>query len=171
MYREKSSGIGSEGRRDGPQASAEPDEGGASPSLLYEVRESFVITSKDGKNDLGKFKEFKLTLWRINKFKQSRHVLAQQYLTILGEPDLQVLLDRFSFTFDLEYIFLTFYKPLKDALSRKDVLFKTVVLESMTLKIVKDMEFCYFRNGEKAQEASPSLKGKQSTFIELSHIF
>jgi hypothetical protein len=44
---------------------------------LYDVKEPFVLPSSDGNNDPVKFKEFKLILWRINKFKQSRHVLAQ----------------------------------------------------------------------------------------------
>ena len=136
-----------------------------SPSLLYEIREPFVLPSKNDENYTVQFKEFKLTLWRINKFKESRHVLAQQYLTILGDPHLQVLLDRFSFTSNLKYIYLTFYKPDNDAL------FKTVVLDSMTLKIVKDAEFCYFTKDESGQVAYSSLKGKQSTFIEFTHIF
>jgi hypothetical protein len=88
-------------------------------------------------------------LWRFNLSKKSRHVLAQQYLTILGEPDLQVLLNRFSFTFDLKYIYLTFYTPHDE--SHDESLFKTVVLESMTLKLVEDAEYRYFPNGEKAQ--------------------
>jgi hypothetical protein len=45
---------------------------------LYDVKEPFVLPSFDGENDTVQFKEFKLTLWRINKVKQSRHVLAQQ---------------------------------------------------------------------------------------------
>ena len=44
---------------------------------LYDVKEPFVLPSSDGNNDTVQFKEFKLILWRINKFKQSRHVLAQ----------------------------------------------------------------------------------------------
>ena len=94
---------------------------------LYDVKDPFVPPSSKGENDTVQFKEFKLTLWRINKIKKSRHVLALQYLKIWGEPDLQVMLDRFSFTCDLKYIYLTFYTP------RNDALFKTVVLESMTL--------------------------------------
>jgi len=43
---------------------------------LYDVKEPFVLPSSVDKNHTVQFKEFKLTLWRINKFKQSRHVLA-----------------------------------------------------------------------------------------------
>ena len=35
---------------------------------LYDVKEPFVLPSYDGENDAVQFKEFKLTLWRINKF-------------------------------------------------------------------------------------------------------
>ena len=111
------------------------------------------------------FKEFKLTLWRINKFQQSRHVLAQQYLTIWGEPDLQVMFKRFSFTCDLKYIYLTFYTPHNDAL------FKTVVLESTTLEKVDGAEYWYYRNANNSMDASSSLKGKRDTRIQFDHIF
>jgi hypothetical protein len=129
---------------------------------LYDVKEPFVLPSYDGENDTVQFKEFKLTLWRINKFQQSRHVLAQQYLTIWGEPDLQVMFKRFSFTCDLKYIYLTFYTPHNDSL------FKTVVLESTTLEKVEGAEYWYYRNG---MDAYSSLKGKCHPLIKVAHIF
>ena len=59
-------------------------------------------------------------------------------LTIKGEPELQVLFNRFSFTCDLKYIYLTFFTP------HNDTLFKTVVVESMTLDKIHGAEFWYY---------------------------
>jgi hypothetical protein len=72
--------------------------------------------------------------------------------------------DRFSFTCDLKYIYLTFYTPHNDAL------FKTVVLESKTLEKVEGAEFLYYCSGKNGMDASLSLKGKWDILIEFAHL-
>ena len=106
----------------------------------------------EGEDDAMQFKEFKITLWRINKDLSSRHVLAQQYLKLWGEPDVQVMFNRFSYTCDLKYMYLTFYTPHNDAL------FKTIVFDSMTLDKVDGAEFRYYR---KTGAKRGSIKGKR----------
>jgi len=44
---------------------------------LYDVNVPLVLAEFDGDQDTVQIKEFKITLWRINKFLESRHVLAQ----------------------------------------------------------------------------------------------
>ena len=69
------------------------------------------------------------------------------------------MLDRFSFTCDLKYIYLTFYTTLNDAL------FKTVVLDSKTLEKLEDAEYCYYSHSKNGKDAFSSLKGKRCTLF------
>ena len=70
-----------------------------------------------------------------------------------------MLFNRFSFTYDFKFIYLTFFT------AKDDNLFKTVVLDSLTLNKIEDGEFYYLRKMIQAEDLlgnslNYELKGK-----------
>lgn len=79
-------------------------------------------------------KQFRLSMWRIDRIQQTKIIVAQQLVTIWN-PDVSVFMSKLFFSVDGNYLFFL--------LKRKsdDCFLKVLAFESLSLKQVNNLSF------------------------------
>lgn len=96
-------------------------------------------------------KQFRLSMWRIDRIQQTKIIVAQQLVTIWN-PDVSVFMSKLFFSVDGNYIFFL--------LKRKsdDCFLKVLAFESLSLKQVHGLSF--------GQETLKSVTGMRDIMID-----